>query len=196
MNGAVRWAFPALQTQGILATMSITAKSPPNDLLALPVGMGKRYELIAGELREMSPSGWRHGLVVDRIHALYAYIREHDLGWGFVPTGFLIARDPILSRHPTSLSLPKSICPAKNPLRHSGRGRRTWPWRSFLPATGGRSRRKNQRLARSRQRGRMGDRSAASNRHHLPFAHRQPNQNHWRHARRCSPGARLRLPGE
>ena len=37
--------------------MSTTTVVTADELLALPTGMGKRYELVAGELRTMSPSG-------------------------------------------------------------------------------------------------------------------------------------------
>ena len=48
--------------------MSTTSLVTADELLALPTGMGKRYELVAGELRVMSPAGWRHGEIVGNLH--------------------------------------------------------------------------------------------------------------------------------
>lgn len=57
---------------------------------------GDRYELIRGELEEMSPTGETHGMTT---HLLSVYmgmfILEHDLGTGYAAeTGFQIANDP------------------------------------------------------------------------------------------------------
>jgi Uma2 family endonuclease len=97
--------------------MSTTALITANDLLALPTGMGKRYELITGELREMSPSGWRHGEVVDNVQALLSsYIRTHKLGRGFgAETGFLIARDPDTVRAPDFAFIAEEHLPNEKP---------------------------------------------------------------------------------
>ncbi len=67
-----------------------------DELLALPMGMGKRYELVAGELRALPSSGWQHGEIAANIAALLGpFIRKHDLGRGFgAETGFLLKRDP------------------------------------------------------------------------------------------------------
>jgi Uma2 family endonuclease len=83
-------------------TKSATALVTADELLALPPGMGRRYELVAGELRVSSPSGWRHGQVVDNVHALLSpFIRAKQLGRGFgAETGFRIARTPDTVRAP------------------------------------------------------------------------------------------------
>jgi Uma2 family endonuclease len=88
-----------------------------DQLLALPKGMGKRYELVLGELREMSPSGWLHGQVVDNVHGvLGAYIRLHKLGRGFgAETGFLLHRNPDTVRAPDFAFIAKEHLPAKMP---------------------------------------------------------------------------------
>jgi Uma2 family endonuclease len=97
--------------------MSTTALISANDLLALPTGMGKRYELITGELREMSPSGWPHGVVVGRLHnRLGHYIEQHDLGLVFgAETGFLIARNPDTVRAPHFAFIAKAHLPKEKP---------------------------------------------------------------------------------
>lgn len=95
--------------------MSTTTFVTADELLALPTGMGQRYELVAGELRVMSPAGWRHGGVADSVAALLApYIRKHMLGRGFAAeTGFLLRRNPDTVRAPdyafvSNARLPKS----------------------------------------------------------------------------------------
>ena len=58
--------------------MSVSSLTTADQLLAMPRGMGQRYELVSGELRVMSPSGWRHGQVVDNVHSvLSSFIRAH-----------------------------------------------------------------------------------------------------------------------
>jgi Uma2 family endonuclease len=76
--------------------MSTTTIVTADELLALPTGMGKRYELVAGELRVMSPAGWRHGRVAANIASLLGpFIRKHNCGRAFgAETGFLLKRDP------------------------------------------------------------------------------------------------------
>jgi Uma2 family endonuclease len=83
----------------------------------MPSGMGKRYELVAGKLRVMSPSGWRHGEVVDNItYWLGTYIRQHDLGRGFgAETGFLLKRDPDTVRAPDFAFVAKEHLPKSKP---------------------------------------------------------------------------------
>jgi Uma2 family endonuclease len=97
--------------------MSISTFVTADELLAMPTGMGKRYELVTGELRIMSPSGWRHGEIVDNLTALLsAYIRAHDLGRGFgAETGFLIAVDPDTVRAPDFAFIAKANLPAEKP---------------------------------------------------------------------------------
>lgn len=97
--------------------MSTTTLYTADELLALPSGMGKRYELVAGELREMSPSGWRHGAVVDNLHTLLgSFIRAHDLGRGFgAETGFRIAHEPDTVRAPDFAFIAKEHLPNEKP---------------------------------------------------------------------------------
>ena len=66
-----------------------------DDLLAMPDD-GKKYELVRGELIEMPPPGFMHGLVVGRIGQRFgAFVDEHSPG--FVVTsevGIYSERDP------------------------------------------------------------------------------------------------------
>jgi Uma2 family endonuclease len=66
-----------------------------DQLLALPRGR-HRYELVRGELRIMSPAGWRHGAVAARILAHLAdHVQQHDLGVVFAAeTGCYLERRP------------------------------------------------------------------------------------------------------
>jgi Uma2 family endonuclease len=97
--------------------MSTTTHFTADELLALPMGRGKRYELVAGELRVMSPAGWRHGSVVDNIEFwLSSHIRKHKLGRGFgAETGFLLKRDPDTVRAPDFAFIAKDHLPEQAP---------------------------------------------------------------------------------
>lgn len=97
--------------------MSTTALINADELLALPTGMGKRYELVAGELRVMSPSGWRHGKVVSNLHAkLASFVRQRNLGIMFgAETGFRLAADPDTVRAPDIAFIALQNVPAKMP---------------------------------------------------------------------------------
>jgi Uma2 family endonuclease len=77
-----------------------------DELLGLPRGTW-RYELVAGALRRMSPSGYRHGTVVARITARLApFVEAHGLGeiCG-AETGFLLRRNPDTVRAPDAAFL-------------------------------------------------------------------------------------------
>jgi Uma2 family endonuclease len=62
----------------------------------------KRYELVRGELREMSPTGLQHGDVAALIAAsLVNHVRQHRLGKVYInDVGFLIERNPDTVRGP------------------------------------------------------------------------------------------------
>jgi len=81
--------------------MSTTTLVTADQLLRMPDD-GYRYELVAGELRKMTPAGWRHGAIGGQLHGwLGHYIQERRLGRVFLAnTGFLLARDPDTVRAP------------------------------------------------------------------------------------------------
>lgn len=97
--------------------MSVGSLVTAEELLALPTGMGKRYELVEGELRVMSPAGWRHGQIASNLSTLLgSYIRSHQLGRGFcAETGFLIGRNPDTVRAPDFAFIAKEHLPASEP---------------------------------------------------------------------------------
>src|SRR5262245_50686281 len=65
------------------------------DLLQLPAG-DQRYELVRGELRQMSPTGEWHGDVTMMLGGhLHMFVLQRRLGKVYAAeTGFLIARNP------------------------------------------------------------------------------------------------------
>lgn len=97
--------------------MSTTTLVTAAELLAMPTGMGKRYELVAGELRVMSPSGWQHGKVVIRLSTrLDSFVEQHDLGVVFgAETGFRIASNPDTVRAPDISFIAKQHVPDQEP---------------------------------------------------------------------------------
>ncbi len=71
------------------------------DLLLLPDD-SYRYELIRGELKQMSPAGNYHGRLASNVNVpLGGYVRANDLGRTYVAdTGYLISSDPDTVRAP------------------------------------------------------------------------------------------------
>lgn len=78
-----------------------TATMSAEELLALPPD-GFRYELIRGQLRQMTPSGYGHGVIVGNLTTpLGEHVRAHRLGHVCgAETGFRIARTPDTVRAP------------------------------------------------------------------------------------------------
>jgi Uma2 family endonuclease len=80
-----------------------TAATPTTakQLAAMPDD-GKRYELVHGELRMMSPAGGQHGRIAMRLGSmLEQYVRTNQLGEVFAAeTGFLLSTDPDTVRAP------------------------------------------------------------------------------------------------
>lgn len=97
--------------------MSTVSLTTADELLALPTGMGKRYELVAGELRVMSPGGWKHGTVISNLHGLiFNHVNGQDLGMMFgAETGFKLASDPDTVRAPDIAFVAKKNIPAPLP---------------------------------------------------------------------------------
>ena len=97
--------------------MSTTSLVTAAKLLALPTGMGKRYELVLGKLRVMSPAGWRHGNVVSNLHEVLAsFVKQRDLGMMFgAETGFRLTRDPDTVRAPDIAFIARQSLPAEMP---------------------------------------------------------------------------------
>jgi len=81
--------------------VSIASQTTAEQLFERPDD-GNRYELVAGALRMMSPSGWKHGEVVGVLHTLLgSHIRKHRLGKIFgAETGFRVAENPDTVRAP------------------------------------------------------------------------------------------------
>jgi Uma2 family endonuclease len=72
------------------------------ELLELPTGEGKRYELIEGGLRVMCAAGFEHGRVASMAGMLLG-VHVHATGSGVTlgaETGFILARDPDTVRAP------------------------------------------------------------------------------------------------
>ena len=97
--------------------MSTTTLVTAAELIAMPTGMGNRYELVAGELRVMSPSGWRHGKIVVRLTTrLASCVEEHDLGEVFgAETGFRLGSDPDTVRAPDISFISSQSLPEREP---------------------------------------------------------------------------------
>lgn len=72
------------------------------------------YELVAGELRKMSPIRRTHGLVETRLGAkLWAHVEQHGLGEVQVgEPGFIVARDPDTVLAPDIAFIGKGRVPA------------------------------------------------------------------------------------
>jgi len=81
--------------------MSITTLLTAEQFLAMPDD-GLRYELIAGELRKMSPASMEHCNVVSELHGrLWQHVFQHKLGKLYVSEpGFRLSRDPDTVRMP------------------------------------------------------------------------------------------------
>lgn len=93
-------------------TTSVTAAQ----LSAMPHG-GMRRELVAGELRMMSPSGWKHGKIVGWLHTqLGSHVQQHKLGIVFgAETGFLLSRQPDTVRAPDIAFIARKNLPSVEP---------------------------------------------------------------------------------
>ena len=71
-----------------------------DELLAMPED-GIRRELVAGELREMTPVGRPHARATQRINrSLDAHVVAHGLGEVYVEYGYILESDPTTVRAP------------------------------------------------------------------------------------------------
>jgi len=97
--------------------MSISTLFTADQLLAMPTGMGHRYELVAGELRIMSPSGWRHGKIISRLNSrLEAFVDANKLGMVLgAETGFRLAINPDTVLAPDVSFVSKQRIPNEEP---------------------------------------------------------------------------------
>jgi len=72
------------------------------ELIHLPTGMGKRYELVHGALKTMSPAGFKHGRIAMRIGArLQTHVSSRGLGSvAAAETGYRLRSNPDTVRAP------------------------------------------------------------------------------------------------
>ncbi len=96
--------------------MSTITLVTADQLLAMPDD-GYRYELVEGEIKKMTPAGWKHGAIGGLLQGWLArHVEQHGLGRIFLAeTGFLIARDPDTVRAPDIAFIHKDHLPAENP---------------------------------------------------------------------------------
>ena len=84
-----------------MSTQIQTRPTTADELLRMPED-GFRYELIAGELRKMTPAGGKHGRIAMRTgRSLANHVESNDLGAVYAAeTGFRIASTPDTVRAP------------------------------------------------------------------------------------------------
>ncbi len=74
------------------------------DLLLPNRGLA-RFELVRGEVKAVSPAGFQHGVIVNRLSSLLTNVVNRD-GLGIIlgaETGFILSRDPDTVRAPDFL---------------------------------------------------------------------------------------------
>jgi Uma2 family endonuclease len=103
--------------------MSVSAQHITAEQLLRTPRDGFRYELVAGELKKMSPAGSEHGAIVMNLaYALRKHVVEMELGIVFgAETGFLLSRNPDTVRAPDIAYVRKERIPSE------GLPRTFWP---------------------------------------------------------------------
>ncbi len=102
---------------GARASVKTKTLLTADDLWRMPRD-GRRYELVKGELVEMTPVGPRHGAIARRLGAkLGEFADAHQLGETMVETGFCLERQPDTVRAPDVSFLSKERVP---PEDHEG----------------------------------------------------------------------------
>lgn len=94
-----------------------------DELLALPDD-GMRHELVGGELRTMTPSGYQHGRIAARLAGLVdSHVTAHQLGDTLgAETGFRLASNPDTVRAPDVAFVSRERVPEVAPPRGYGLG--------------------------------------------------------------------------
>ncbi len=94
----------------VIGTGLMTAE----ELFKMPHG-NRRYELVKGELIEMSPAGGKHGVIALHLGALLdAFVRGRSLGVVCAAeTGFILARNPDIVRAADVSFISKTRIPKK-----------------------------------------------------------------------------------
>jgi Uma2 family endonuclease len=97
-----------------MAAIAPSQTMTAEELLALPTGMGRRYELVQGELKTMSPAGSRHGQIALRLGALLQqFVRSHGMGAVVgAETGFILRRNPDTVRAPDAAFIAQARIPS------------------------------------------------------------------------------------
>src|SRR5690349_18325812 len=84
-----------------LEPQPVIAKTTAEDLLRMNHG-SQRHELVRGELKSMSPAGFQHGVIINRLSLLLTeFVNRHGLGVVLgAETGFILSRNPDTVRGP------------------------------------------------------------------------------------------------
>jgi len=97
--------------------VGVVAKNVTAEQLFRMPDDGFRYELVRGELRKMTPAGFRHGAIIIRLSTpLAAFVDEHHLGVvAGAETGFKILSDPDTVRAPDVAFVRQDRIPREGP---------------------------------------------------------------------------------
>ena len=90
-----------------------TVRLTGDDLLDMPTGLGKRYELIEGELHIMAPAGGEHGEIAATILGyLFSFVQQAQSGRLLTAeTGFYTRDDNHTVRAPDAAFIPHERVP-------------------------------------------------------------------------------------